>query len=457
MTAFHEFDPDQFAQLARGDGGPAAISALRTAQLSRHLLLIGHLLRNWPGSEAERDAVADTLERARRAAPDRFAEVLGAPLVGSWTGITVRATERGVAAASDFGQLCGIAAVAAAAAGVPADLPVPVRDGVVSVPGVGALAVGDAADARLVADGGRLSVASGGRVVPLPVASLSHGPLSDGSASSAPSGSPVPAQGGSAEPVPGWQPVHRLTAAGAPGVALDDVDPYRHGHHAPPANRLDDTEVAHWQEVFAQAWGMLERRMPGRAAELAAGLQVLVPLAQTDPHSARSATIKYAFGAFGLTRPASAADLVVTMVHEFQHSKLSGMLDLTPMSDPADTRRFFAPWRTDPRPLAGLLQGVYAFVGVADSWRALRDEDGLGDLASARFAEARLQVERGLGAVEASGALTDTGLRLVAGLRERTDELLAEPLDAAVVAAAEDALSDSHRQWLERNKQLVAG
>ncbi|MEU7823599.1 HEXXH motif domain-containing protein [Catellatospora sp. NPDC049133] len=456
MTAFHEFDPDQFAALARGDGGPAAIDALRTAQLSRHLLLIGHLLRNWPGSEAERDAVADTLERARRAAPDRFAQVLGAPLVGSWTGITVRATERGVAAASDFGQLCGIAVVAAAAAGVPADLPVPVRDGVLSVPGVGALTVGDAVEARLVAAGGRLSVAVGGQVVPLPAESPSAGRSSDGSLPGG-SGSPVPAQGGTGEMAPGWQPVHRLTAPGASGVALDDVDPYRHGHHAPPANRLDDAEVAHWQTVFAQAWGMLQRRMPGRAAELAAGLQVLVPLAQTDPHSARSATIKYAFGAFGLTRPSSAADLVVTMVHEFQHSKLSGMLDLTPMSDPADTRRFYAPWRTDPRPLAGLLQGVYAFVGVADSWRALRDEDGLADLASARFAEARLQVERGLGAVEASGALTDAGARLVAGLRERTDELLAEPLDAAVVAAAEEALSDSHRQWLERNKQLVAG
>ncbi|WP_155372964.1 HEXXH motif domain-containing protein [Catellatospora vulcania] len=443
MTTFHEFDPDQFAALARGDGGPQAITALRAAQLSRHLLLIGHLLRHWPGSTAERDAVADTLERARRAAPDRFAHVVGAPLVGSWTGIVVRATERGVAAASDFGQLCGIAAVAAAAAGVPADLPVPVRDGMVSVPGLGALAVGDAASARLIADGGRLTVAAEDRQVPLP-------------GGFAPTGTAW-TQHTAGAPVPGWLPVHRLAAAGAPGIALDDVDPYRHGHHAPPAGRLDDTEVAHWQTVFAQAWAMLARRMPGRAAELAAGLQVLVPLAQTDPHSARSATVKYAFGAFGLTRPGSAADLVVTMVHEFQHSKLSGMLDLAPMSDPADTRRFFAPWRTDPRPLAGLLQGVYAFVGVADSWRALRAEDGLSDLASARFAEARLQVERGLGAVEASGALTDAGLRLVAGLRERTDELLAEPLDAAVVAAAEEALSDSHRQWLDRNKQLVAG
>ena len=53
----------------------------------------------------------------------------------------------------------------------------------------------------------------------------------------------------------------------------------------------------------------------------------------------------------------------MTLVHEFQHSKLSAMLDLVPLTDPDDHGRYFAPWRVDPRPLAGLLQGVYAFVG----------------------------------------------------------------------------------------------
>jgi len=430
MTTYHEFDPDQLAALARGDGGPAAITALRDAQLSRHLLLIGHLLRHWPGGAVERDAVAGTLERARRAAPDRFAHVLGAPLVGSWTGIVVRAIERGVAAAPDFGQLCGVAAVAAAAARVPADLAVPVRDGVVSLPGLGVATLGDATSARLIAEDGELVLVGAGRRVAIP-------------------------RDCDDPPALGWLPVRRLAAPGAPGVGLDDVDPYRHGHHSPPANRLDETEVARWQALFAEAWEMLAGRLPGRASELAAGLETLVPLAQTDTRSARSATIRHAFGAFGLTRPASAAEFAVTMVHEFQHSKLSGMLDLAPMSDPAETRRFFAPWRIDPRPLAGLLQGVYAFIGVADTWRALRDENDLTPVATARFAEARLQVDRGLSAVEASGALTDTGERVVAGLRARTDELLAEPLDAQVVRDAERALADTHQHWVDRNKAPV--
>ncbi|NUR72330.1 MAG: hypothetical protein HOU81_16065 [Hamadaea sp.] len=420
MTTYHELDSDTFDALARGDGGPAAIAALQQAQLSRHLLLIGNLLREWPGTTAERDAIADTLSRARAADPVRFTDVVGAPLVGSWSGIVTRALGQGVADPSDFGQLAGIAVVAAAAAGVPADLAVPVRDGVASAPGLGAL-TGVEAPVRLIADAGQVLAHVDGRLVSL-----------------------------STEDVPGFQRVRDLTAPGV-RIALDDVDPYRHGHHAPPANRLDDADFAQWDKLFGEAWGLLARQLPERAAELAAGLRTLVPLAQTDSRSARSATIKYAFGVFGLTLPPSAAEFAVTMVHEFHHSKLSAMLDLVPMTDPEDTSRHFAPWRTDPRPLAGLLQGVYAFVGVADTWRALRAEPELADEATRKFAEARVNVAEGLRSVEESGALLPDGVRLVQGLRKRTDELLAEPLPDEAVRAAELSLGDTFDRWRDHN------
>ena len=85
------------------------------------------------------------------------------------------------------------------------------------------------------------------------------------------------------------------------------------------------------------------------------------------------------------------------MVHEFQHSKL------------------WAPWRTDPRPLGGLLQGVYAFLGVADTWRALAARPALGDLAMREFAEAREQVDVALGELTGAGALTPAGEVFVDG------------------------------------------
>ena len=71
----------------------------------------------------------------------------------------------------------------------------------------------------------------------------------------------------------------------------------------------------------------------------------------------------------GAGRP---VELAVTLVHEFQHIKLGGLLHLAPLHDREPTRRLYAPWRDDPRPLGGLLQGVYAFTGVTDFWRAVR-------------------------------------------------------------------------------------
>ncbi len=230
---------------------------------------------------------------------------------------------------------------------------------------------------------------------------------------------------------------------------MDDIHPYRHGYHVPPANRLGNADLAVWQDRFEQAWALLARHLPQRADEMTAGLRTLVPLVQIESRSALSATLRHAFGVFGLTLPPTPHDFAVTLVHEFQHSKLSALLDLVALTDPGDGRRYFAPWRTDPRPLAGLLQGVYAFVGVADTWRALQ---GTVEVATARFAEARLQVDRGLTAVEESGALTGDGDRFVAGLRETADRLMAVPVPAVADAAARSRLARTYQAWREHNQ-----
>ncbi|GIF49514.1 HEXXH motif-containing protein [Asanoa ferruginea] len=419
-TAVIELEQSLFDGLAAGGGGAAAIDALRAAQVNKHLQLIGFLLERWPGPASERDAVVEALDRARRSDPARFAEVIGKPLVGGWAAIAVRAALQGRPQWTDAAQLAALAMVAGAATGVDGEATIPVRDGHASVPGLG-VALIDAYRAVLRVRDGRLKVHSDGVEVS---ARAEHEDAR-------------------------WLPVRRLTAADF-ALELDDVDPYRHGHHVPPALRLPSAEVATWQTLFAEAWDLLGRHLPEREVELRAGLRTLVPLVE-DGLSARSATIRHAFGVFGLTRPPSAAEFAVTLVHEFQHSKLSAMLDLMPMSDASDKTRYFAPWRVDPRPLAGLLQGVYAFVGVADTWRALREVDALTDEAQRQFATARMQVHTGLTSIEQSPGLTPAGRALVGQLRLRTDSLLAEPVPPAIAHAAEEANARIRRQWTERN------
>lgn len=406
MTSVHRLSPGLFDRLATGDGGEPAIRELRAAQLSKRLLLIRFLLTLHPGD------AGDVLEQVRRTAPEQFRDVLGSPLVAGWAAIAARAADEGVLAPADLSFLNAVALVAADAAGLDATLDVPVHQGRAVLPGLGAVDAGDAPSVTFTAPFAR-------------------------------------------PPAAGWLPVRALTAD-VNGLrirlALDDLHPYRHGHHAPPANRLSADTFDRWQASFTTAWHLLATHLPERAAELAAGLETLVPLAQTDPHAARAATLRHAFGVFGLTLPRTPHDFAVTLVHEFQHSKLSALLDLAPLTDPADDRRYFAPWREDPRPLPGLLQGVYAFLGVADTWRALRPAVGV---ATARFAEARLQADRGLTAVEESGALTPAGTTLVAGLRRTADRLLAEPLPAPADEDARARLAATYDAWQERRRVPV--
>ncbi|BCY13278.1 HEXXH motif domain-containing protein [Actinoplanes sp. L3-i22] len=418
-TTYHRLPERLLTDLAAGNGGPEACRALAQAQLSKHLLLISDLLRRWTGPAAEHDRIIAALDAARSADPAAADRVLGSPQVGAWVTIVNRAAAQGIAAPADLAHLSSVAAVTCAAAGVDTEMIIQTRDGAVSLPGLGSLTVGDRAAVTLT---------------------ITNGVPAVGSSMAAPGNDK-------------WQPV-RVLRAESRGigieVALDDLDLFRHGYHAPPAPRLPADEFARWQDLFAEAWQLLTDHLPDRAAELAAGLRVLVPL-RDDGRSSRSATIRHLFGVFGLTRPATAADLVVTMVHEFQHAKLSGLVGLEELTDPADTGRYFAPWRTDPRPLAGLVQGVYAFAGVADAWRALSAADGVADLAVQEFADARLFVDKSLAEVESSGALTAAGERFTGELRRFADSLLAVQLPDPVTSESDRRYAAIHQRWSAAN------
>jgi uncharacterized protein len=189
--------------------------------------------------------------------------------------------------------------------------------------------------------------------------------------------------------------------------------------------------------VFAEAWRLMVRYLPARAAEVAIGLRAVVPLVDLGDGAGRSGTARDSVGALGMTAPRSAEEFVVTLVHEFQHSKLSAVLDLIPLYRPDGTERHHAPWRTDPRPTSGLIQGVYAFLGVADAWRELRADPRLAPAAARELATVRDQVAEGLTALAASRELTEAGSRFAEAMFPVLESLLAEPLPAEPARGAE--------------------
>jgi uncharacterized protein len=307
--------------------------------------------------------------------PQAVREVLTYPFVRAWA---ARCLEPPSDADTDLDRahLAGLAAAAALRAGVEAELFLPVRDGHVHLPGVGALAAGAAArytSAMRVSEAG-LALRDG---------------LGD------------------------WQPIRRFTGEDM-AFTVDDIDPFRDCQAWLPAGRLSTRDWQAWQRALRAASRQLSAELPAYASVIAAGLRSVVPMSAAAGCS-RSGTAKHAFAAVALALPDSTDMLGELLVHEMQHVKLIALCDLMDLFDPDDPVEYQVPWRPDPRPVDGVLNGTYAYLAVGELWRSrsLQRADGR---AHGRFLECRSWVEHGIEILLNGAALTTAGVRFVQGM-----------------------------------------
>lgn len=403
---------DVLADLGGGASRPATVRFLRSAQLAKHLHLILFLVRSAPaGRRAAADEALAVVSAAQEADAGAVADLLSGPFVGAWLSSAVR--HRGTGG-THLDRLAAVAVVAALRTGLTWESDVPATGGVLDLPGVGRAAAGARDTVRVAVAGGRLSIAG---------AEL--------------------------------EATRVIRLGDSLAVDFEDLDPYRDCYHVPAAARRPDDEVAGWRSVLAEAWALLGDRAPDYAAELAAGLRSVVPLVAEPGNPGVSATSRIAFGAVGLSRPRRPDHLAATLVHEFQHSKLSALLDLITLYESGSPQRYFAPWRRDARPVGGLLQGAVAFLAVGDLWRRLGTDIDTLDASERDFADLREQLGEVLGTLGSAEALTEDGRRLVASLRSRFATMLGDAVSADRAAAARDRLERRRRVWAEFNAGSV--
>lgn len=449
MTRTFRLPAADFAALASGYGGAPVVGLLRAAQVSKHLLLTRCVVRAHRQDVSLARAV-EVLAAAQRRAPDVAADVLARAWTGAWAaaarcGLSPLSGDGGPAVKEvaragfgDPGYASAVAAVAALRTGLDVEVDLPVAGGRVVLPtlGVALAAAPGSGRARAVVRGGSMVIHHDrGRVV-------------------------VPAE--PATEGDGWLGMRRFDVACGGrrlDARLDDLDPYRDCYRIPVAPRLPAEELSRWRDLFQGAWRVLVRHLPDRAEELSAGLHAVVPLAEGDSDPGLSATSRDSFGAFALNRPRSAAALAATLVHEFQHSKLNGVLDLVPLYAKRGKALYHAPWRTDPRPIGAALHGAYAFLGVADFWRSVgRAPVGAGDNdARAIYAEVREQVWYVLSELAGSDELTPAGGRFVAGMRAALGAMPVAGVPPAVRARARHSVLASRVAWRLRHRRPDAG
>ena len=255
-----------------------------------------------------------------------------------------------------------------------------------------------------------------------------------------------------------WEPIRTLRS-GVITLRLDDIDPERDCQGS-PADRLSPEEIERWRTSFDVAWQLILEDYSAYAPGLAAGLSTITPL-----RPAASGRRDQRDGPSGARRrrrcppgcPGSAGLVAAARVPA--HARSGAILDAYDLYDESDHRRFYAPWREDPRPFEGLLQGTYAHIAVADFWRTrrLRLTGPQAEAAEAHFARWRLHTAEAIEVLAESGSLTPLGDRFVEGMRATVTPWLSEQVsdDAAEAArrSSEQHLA-AYRRRVDRETDI---
>jgi HEXXH motif-containing protein len=394
---------------------------------------------------ADRSGLADAHRRLgelRRSFPTEVAALLAYPHIGVWLGRVFPLLRRFPDDPqdrlwADFGYLGWIAAVGEIACIPRGTAIVVVRGGVVMLPGMGL--------ARLGPDEycGNCELAWS----------------DDGSLQFTHAGATVRVKSRDEQTHTWWQPLRRICgAAGEPEVFLDDLDPFRDlPHDTSPPGRLSEAESLSWQRDFGKAWDLLRHDFGRYLEPMRQCLTSLAPLTATPTVEAISYTVVDGLGCVYSGAPVDSCQLAVTLIHEIQHTKFTLLTDQVLICEADNECRFYAPWRDGPRPIFGLLHGIYAFFGVTDFWRSHRE---VACHRSRRwqveFEFRRVQLEQAIQRALSSGLLTTAGEEFVTALGGCMQPWRAEDVPEDVRNAAFEASLAHKVFWQVRNWRPAA-
>ncbi|MFE5809825.1 aKG-HExxH-type peptide beta-hydroxylase [Streptomyces sp. NPDC056491] len=383
---------------------------VRDVRRSKRLLLLRAVLDAAPGGRSGETADAwALLEEAERHDAGAVRDVLHYPATGVWAEETLRRLHARCGPPADLGHLGALAVAAALRAGVAFTHTLRPLHGRLVLPTLGLLRPD--------------------RPGPLALTERSWDPDD-----------------------PATVPLHTL-----PGgrTALDDLDPYRApgpAQQAPvrPARRLTPKGHKRWDTQWSGALTLLQRYDTVRAEETVQLLRSVVPLAVGSRSS--GATLPAAAGSV-LARAQAPPALAATLVHEVQHGKLAALADVLTLHTADRTPRHWAPWRSDPRPLEGLLHGAYAHLALAGYWQRAALYGARG--AWAQHARIRAQVAAVLPALREHERLTAAGREFTDAMdaAERAMDDLPPPGDQH--AAARRAVDRERRAWCEAHPELA--
>jgi HEXXH motif-containing protein len=152
--------------------------------------------------------------------------------------------------------------------------------------------------------------------------------------------------------------------------------------------------------------------------------------------------------------PPTPVGFAATLVHELQHTKLTALSEMMTLHHANNDARHFAPWRPDPRPYDGLVQGAYSHLALADFFQrhALADANPAHrESAWAQHARYREQVGSVLPTLVGSSDLTSRGRQFVDGMVAMYERMAEHPPPRDHAVRAHEHVRAARALWLQRH------
>lgn len=182
--------------------------------------------------------------------------------------------------------------------------------------------------------------------------------------------------------------------------------------------------VSRWQPRLDEAMGLIDSTKSTSWVPVETTLRTIVPV-QALKESNVSYSIEPAIGAVMLSLPKNGGYLAEALVHESAHSLLNVFIDGTRLWTVDDRGRSYkSPWRTDPRPIRGIVHGIFAFDGVASFWKAVSEGETASKhqgLARERLRAVHEQLSAAIHEIRDSDELTPAGRELLDQMSTHTE------------------------------------
>ncbi|MEV5373191.1 FxsB family cyclophane-forming radical SAM/SPASM peptide maturase [Streptomyces albogriseolus] len=388
IPEMHRLPEGAFDAFAAGPGTVEGIAALQNTQLSITRALIA--------GGAEPTGQSDLAQAARfgrqllidldRNHPAATREVFNYPFVQAWA-LRCLTENDDSNQKHDAAHIAGLAAAAAWRAGVTTRLRIPVRAGLIHLPGLGASRVSD------------------------------HGTTA------------VLSLQGAEQPPPEWISL-REVATPLLSVVVDDLNPYRVANEWTARGRLSASDWESCRVSLATAADEIKQLLPLYAPVLKCGLRTIVPLQRGNKSSEADRSIKSnrTFAEIGvqMTVGSSLVDVAEALLRGFQHMKLRALMDMYDFFTVAANSTARIQNDHPGVQVEEALHDLYTHVSLAELWRArsLTTPSSLAERrAEAIFRFHLRRADRLADTLSEAGVLAPAGARFTHGLRTTVDRL----------------------------------